>query len=949
MFLKSLELNGFKSFADKTHIDFTDGITSLLGPNGCGKSNIVDSIKWVLGEQSTKTLRASKMDDVIFSGTETRAPSQMAEVSLTIDNENRNLPTDLPEIVIKRRLFRNGEGEYFLNGQRCKLKNIKELFMDTGVGKSAYSILEQGKIDQILSNKPEDRRYIFEEAAGISRFKVKCIEAQNRIEKADENIAEINSVLREVKRTYDRTKSQAEKALKWQELKDKSFYLDVDMKLSRVDMYSKLREKWELSEKEAEEKGRELKDKLGEYDGIISSSSTVLNEYQEKSKSIEVEIAKTEAMLSSINETISVLKDNYKQYLEKYELSDKKCRDIEGDIASQREEQDSLEGSLMVFQERLEEKNAQIEYAEKKLSETRDEIIRLNETIKTAEDDNKDLDEELKLLSEELKNVIESLINEVDANTGEEYSLFRYQDADKNVLDTLNKIEGTIDERISFLSSMPQSVDYSKGNVINDLGKIKESISKLSRYYSDYKSSIPPVIDTILSPEGLVSKKRGITNREGNARSLILNNRKAIDTARIQIESRENDTISLQSSLTSLKESLGSLRTTIENHKENIQRLKESIIKKELDLEDEKDGAEIARKRLYEVADKINDKNSEIEEKKKSLVSLNEELERINALVGESFRDLSNKRNEKETLINEINRMESESLQAKMYKEKCQTDIAAIFTNFYETYARNLKEFSERLLPEMPDEVTLKKEFEEVNDEIKALGNINHAAKDEFDSAEDQYKFYSKQLDDYNKAKGDMVAVLDEILDKSKEMFLLSYKEISNNFQSMFTRLFGGGRAELSLTDPDNVLESGIEILAQPPGKSMSTLSLLSGGERSMTAVALLFATYMVKPSPFCILDEIDAALDDRNIGYFLDVLSSFARDSQFIIITHNTHTVTGGNAMLGVSQMEAGVSTAVSYRIASIEGQARILDDQGTEVEFDDEGRKKSNNSIDQ
>ncbi len=277
-----------------------------------------------------------------------------------------------------------------------------------------------------------------------------------------------------------------------------------------------------------------------------------------------------------------------------------------------------------------------------------------------------------------------------------------------------------------------------------------------------------------------------------------------------------------------------------------------------------------------------------------------------------------------------------------MYKEKCQSDIEAIFTSFYETYARNLNEFKERLLPEMPQETQLKSEFDSINNEIRLLGNINHAAKDEFDQAEDQYKFYSKQLDDYNKAKEDMESVLGEILDKSKEMFLKSYKEISDNFQAMFKRLFGGGRAELSLTEPDDVLTSGIEILAQPPGKSMSTLSLLSGGERSMTAVALLFATYQVKPSPFCILDEIDAALDDRNIGYFLDVLQDFARDSQFIIITHNTHTVTGGNAMLGVSQMEAGVSTAVSYRIASIEGQPRILNDEGSEVEFDEEGRKK-------
>ncbi len=942
MFLKSLELNGFKSFADKTHIDFTDGITSLLGPNGCGKSNIVDAIKWVLGEQSTKTLRASRMDDCIFSGTETRKPSLMAEVTLTIDNENRNLPTDIPEIVIRRRLFRNGEGEYYLNGQRCLLKNIKELFMDTGVGKSAYSILEQGKIDQILSNKPEDRRYIFEEAAGISRYKVKCVEAQNRITKAEENIGQLESVVREVKRTYDRTKSQAEKALKWQELKDRSFYLDVDMKLVRVDTYLRLKEKWESSEEEAKSKASSLKDKLGEYDTAISSSSSELTDYQEKSKNLEVEIGKVDSRLTSINETIVALKDNYRQYLEKYEQSEKRCSSIEDEINRTRDEIENATLNKENLEERLEEKTSQAEYAEKTLNDAKSEIARLNERIKDAEESNSTLDDELKALSEELRSVIESLIKEVDVNTGTEYSAKRYMDADNAVINGLKDILALIDNRKDFLSSLPNGVDYSKDIASKDFNKLYEKISSLGALYEEYKLSIPPVIKTILSPEGLVSRKRGIVESEESARERMLSNRKLIDTARVQIETRENDVSSLQGTLMSLREVISSLRTAIENQSENIKRLQESVIKRELDLEDERDTAAIAHKRLYEVADKINDKNSEIEESKKTLLSLKEELEEVNSLLGEKFKSLSTKRQEKENLINEINKAESDSLQARMYKEKCQADIEQIFSSFFETYARNLNEFSSRLLPEMPAEVELKKEFDSVNEEIKALGNINHAAKDEFDQAEDQYKFYSKQLDDYNKAKTDMEAVLNEILDKSKEMFLSSYKEISNNFQEMFKRLFGGGKAELSLSDPEDVLTSGIEILAQPPGKNMSTLSLLSGGERSMTAVALLFATYMVKPSPFCILDEIDAALDDRNIGYFLSVLTDFAKDSQFIIITHNTHTVTGGNAMLGVSQMEAGVSTAVSYRIASIEGEPRILNDSGNEVFFDEEGRKK-------
>jgi len=942
MFLKSLELNGFKSFADKTHIDFTDGITSLLGPNGCGKSNIVDSIKWVLGEQSTKTLRASRMDDVIFSGTETRKPSSMAEVTLTIDNENRNLPTDVPEIVIKRRLFRSGDGEYYLNGQRCLLKNIKELFMDTGVGKSAYSILEQGKIDQILSNKPEDRRYIFEEAAGISRFKVKCNEAQNRIQKAEENINQLTTVLNEVKRTYDRTKVQASKALKWQELKDKAFFLDVDIKLSRVDTFMKLKDLREKEEEDAKRTSEELHLKLGAFDDDISSSSSVVSQYQEKSKNLEISIGRADAMLSSLSETIVALKDSYKQYLEKYESSEKRCKDIEDEINRNKEDKENYESSLESLSERLEEKESQIKYAENALTNARIEIAKLNETIREAEDSNSKLDENLRSLSEELKSVIESLIKEVDANTGTEYSAKRYDDANHQLVALLNELLSDIKSREEFLNSLPSGVEYSKDIALKDYLKIEEKIRKVSLLFSQFKDSIPPVINTILSPEGLVSKKRGIVEREDNARELILNNRKTIDGARVQIESRESDILSLQTTISSLKELIGSLRASIENNKETIKRLSDTILKRELDLQDERDGSEIAKKRLYEVAERINSKNEEKTKAENSIVSLKKELEETNKELGEQYKSLNDKRQEKEALLAHINEEEKKAVAASMYIESINNEIQTVFTTFFETYARNLNEFEDRLTPDLKDETTLKAEFDAVNQEIKSLGNINHAAKDEFDQAEDQYKFYSKQLDDYNKAKVDMESVLNEILDKSKEMFLASYKEISDNFQAMFKRLFGGGRAELSLTEPDEVLTSGIEILAQPPGKSMSTLSLLSGGERSMTAVALLFATYQVKPSPFCILDEIDAALDDRNIGYFLDVLQDFAQTSQFIIITHNTHTVTGGNAMLGVSQMEAGVSTAVSYRIASIEGQPRILNDEGNEVEFDSEGRKK-------
>lgn len=942
MFLKSLELNGFKSFPDKTRIIFQEGITSLLGPNGCGKSNIVDSIKWVLGEQSTKTLRAGRMEDVIFSGTETRKPSSMAEVTLVLDNEEHLLASDVPEISIKRRLFRSGESEYYMNGQRCLLKNIRELFMDTGVGKSSYSILEQGKIDQILSNKPEDRRYIFDEAAGISRYKAKCTEAQQRIDKSEENITQVMTVINEVKKVYDRTRMQAVKAEKWQELKDKAFYLDTDMKLIRVDTLLKLKELRTNTKNEAIEKEKVLKERLGEYDGIILSKSGALRDLQDKIKSLEVNIGKGEVLIESINDTIAAYDESYSEYLDKASEYENKLQSIDSEIKQTQNELDLANSQKDELLDRLEEKESQLEYTEKKLQDTRQDIIALDKEIAETEENNNNLDNELRSLSEALKSVIESLIKEVDEKTATEYSASRRDKAESEFIQQIKSLLSLVDNKLSFISTLPSGLDYSKELATKDYETIKISLAKIEELFIKYKDSIPPVIDTILSPEGLVSKKREIEEKEEGARKAIFANRSKIEGAKIKRESKENDTESLMLTLSGTKEIIASLKANISNQDEKVKRLSSLLLQKENEVEDARLNSENAKRRVHDINDKIKAKESEKQTKEEEIKSFKSQLKDANSDLSMRMLDLDHTREEKEETSNSYLKAQSDITTMDMYIESTENNIKEIYSQYFDTYAHALNEYAPRLKDITCDEEVLKEELDKTNNEIKALGNINHLAKDEFDQAEDQYKFYTKQLDDLEKAKSDLVGVLSEILDKSRQMFLDTYKEISDNFRAMFTRLFGGGNAYLELSNPEDSLQSGIEIFAQPPGKSMKPLSLLSGGERSMTAVALLFATYQVKPSPFCILDEIDAALDDRNIGYFLDVLQDFAQKSQFIIITHNTHTVTGGDSMLGVSQMEAGVSTAVSYRVASVKGQPRILNDEGEEVVFNSEGVKQ-------
>lgn len=942
MFLKSLEINGFKSFPDRTHIDFSDGITSLLGPNGCGKSNIVDSIKWVLGEQSTKTLRAGSMQDVIFNGTDTRKPLQMAEVTLTIDNENHNLPTDVPEIVIRRRIYRTGESEYYLNGQRCLLKNIKELFMDTGVGKSAYSILEQGKIDQILSNKPEDRRYIFEEAAGISRFKAKCIEAQNRIARADEHIAQLLTTVAETKRTYERTKNQAMKAMQWEELNQRAFDLDVDSSLVRLDTFLKLKDMREQKKSDAEKRKEELKAKLETFDDDITLSSEEVNSVREEVRALELKVNSDEVAIQGICDMISTLEDNYRSYIEDMNSSESRCQAMANEIDRYKSEKMEAEDQLAQYEDSLEEKENQLKYTQLQLDKTHNEIRELNDNIQKAEDGNARLDDELLMLSGELKSVIEELIAQVDENTGTEYSAMRRDKANDELVEKIHALGESIKGRLSFITTLPSGVEYSRDIAQKDYSKLLSELDCLISLFNEYKSSIPPVVDMLLSPEGLMSKKRSVEAKEKAAREEMERNKKIISDGRVSVGMKQLDIQAFQTTIASIKEHIGSLRSYVTAGKDKLKTYDRQILQKELDLEDERKKSEIARSRVHEIGERIKAKDNEKATLSEEIRNLRAKMEETNGKLNEKFSALASKRKEKDDTFNAYNAAQREYESQSMFIENTEQSIKDVYVNFFDKHARNLNEFEERMNEPLSDEETLRREFEEVQKKIQALGSINHLAKDEFDQAEDQYKFYTKQLDDYNKAKADMESVLKEIEDKSVELFLDSYKTISNNFQAMFKRLFGGGNAELRLVDEENVLTSGIEILAQPPGKSKATLSLLSGGERSMTAVALLFATYEVKPSPFCILDEIDAALDDRNIGYFLDVLQDFARDSQFIIITHNKHTVTGGSSMLGVSQQEAGVSTAVAYRIGSVKGQPVIMNDENETVDFDEEGRQR-------
>lgn len=936
MFLKSLELFGFKSFADKTKLDFSDGITSLLGPNGCGKSNIVDAIKWVLGEQSTKTLRARKMEDVIFNGSDKRNQLQMAEVILVINNEERHLRMDVNEIEIKRRVYRSGESEYYLNKNRALLKNIRELFFDTGVGKTAYSILEQGKIDQILSTRPEDRRYIFEEAAGISRFKIQGKEAQKKIERSDENIAQVETVLNEVKRTYDSKKTQADKCQKYNNLNKEKFNLEVDVQLSTIQSYNLLKNSKAERLKTLDEEIQNQRIQLSGLDSKISEMQDELKTKTTKRIEIQTELKRLETEHKGKKEFIELLDKYYQDALLSQKNSYQKAKALEDKLNNSDDEIKDIYKKIDKYQDEAIDVENDINKLTSSFNSANDLIKKQAKEITDLENKISVCEDEFELLSTELNDITEAIVVQLDNKLRDSgYSVSKRNSIKEKIDNKLNYIISSLEKQKEMLKKIS---NLDSNSITSQVKKNKESnilnLVELQTLFNNYELAIPSFIDDFIQEDGVVSKKQKIDKK-------ILENRKKVNHYKNQINYFREDNVKLNAQCLDYINNINDLKITLEQVNGNIneKRVQINAIKRSADeLKLEYNDRIIEAKSAAQKAESHQESIRITEEEMDSIVergiALSAEEEELATIIETKTEEITMKQNQKNLSFDNVNKLRREKDQSELQIQNIEDLVKQIHESFFETYSRNLAEFEERLEQvELEEPKILRNKLEEIKKDISKLGNINQMAQDEFEDAKQQYEFFTTQLNDLYKAKKDLENILAKIEYESEEKFIKTYKQISENFQLMFRRLFGGGRAEIKLSDPDNVLESGINILAQPPGKKLTNLSLLSGGERSMTAVGLLFATYQVKPSPFCILDEIDAALDDRNIGFFLAVLDEFSKDSQFIIITHNKHTVTGSRTLLGVTQIEAGVSTTVSYKIGVEKGSPVILNEDDSEV----------------
>ena len=938
MFLKSLEIFGFKSFADRTKIEFSDGISALLGPNGCGKSNVVDSIKWVVGEQSARSLRADSMEDIIFNGTESRKPLSVAEVIITISNETGTLPLDVPEVAIKRRLYRSGESEYYINGKLAKLKEVRELFWDTGIGKSAYSVMEQGKIDQILSSKPEDRRYLFEEAAGITKHKVRVKEAESKLDRTEENMRQIEVVLAEVKRSHDSLKHQAEKTLAFRILKDRIFEVERDVYLLRLRQFIRDKDK---KDAEFAQKKLDREEVRAESEALAKSmaeSLDLVNDMEEKLVEMQKNLYGLAVEKNGVEKHKTLVADRIREIRSKVEQLELRSKSVKDKIAALQEEEEAKEEELADYRTRLKETERHIGEFESGIKAAGLALRSNDEESAKCFEGIKRIEEEIAAARVRLDDITEVIVQQLDARLKETgYSSPDRLSLESEIQALIERVRARLESKAVLLADVKRSLAYEGKNAAEfvstvlksaeDLADTSRFLSELSEKFSLYRKMTPAFLDEFLSPEGIITQKRAIDASIARSGEKISGLKETIDALGAENRELASKIDGYRRTLEEARLAKAKLQTQMSGAQDALAVFRREIAGQEATLREQE--AEIfsetrRQAELGEELESIDSELAEIEAKGKKLSAEMDGLERSIALKNS---DLEQRKKDSARLSEKTQAIQAELETIHLAIAQSETEIKNIRENFLEMYSRDLSEFEERMFELRSPVSELRDELSTLRAKLKDLGSVNLMAPEEYKEVKERYDFLFGQMADLQKARDDLKQITEEIRNESAELFLETYNKIKKNFHNMFRRLFGGGRAELRLSDPDYILESGIEILAQPPGKKLEAISLLSGGEKTLTAIALLFATYMVKPSPFCFLDEIDAALDEANVIRFVNLLREFSAMSQFIVITHNKKTVSGANTLLGVTMEESGVTKAIAVRLERHQaGEASLI-----------------------
>lgn len=1182
MYLKRLELQGFKSFADKTVLEFKEGITGVIGPNGSGKSNISDAIRWVLGEQSIKSLRGAKSEDIIFAGTQARKSLGFAEVSMVIDNTDGKLPIEYSEVTVTRKIYRSGETGYFINKTPCRLKDILELFMDTGIGKDGYSIIGQGKIDEILSNKSEDRRRIFEEAAGIVKYRTRKAESEKKLEQTKLNLLRINDILSEIEANIEPLRLQADKAKQFLDLREELKSIEVGLFIYNIDTYKQKLEQiikdeeiiksQEQDENEKMSHIKEMKEKLKQE---IDQVTTQIEELQNLGFESSNKIEKINSEIGISNERMQNNSANHERIEKEIDEVKHRIKELEEESEQKQNKKENLFLNKEKFQKELDDKQKELDELTKKLSDKELKIeekkqtieknvdlkYELSENISNQEVNFENLEKRQKSVKTELSSVISELdltrTNKQDLGKGfydiqsqkeksekilkekseekescmrkvkefdEQINRLSYEmrmkdsrlkflietekekegyiksvkallnDCEKDnalskgmhgvlanlisvqkeyetavemclgqtlqniVTDTendakklvehlrtnnlgrasflpissirgkkidrviKNNIEGIIgiasdlvkcDKKyeqivlnllgrtvvvedmdaaiaLSKMNSYSFRVVTVKGDIINpsgaitggsvstktvnilgrsreieelekDVKRINKDIENINNKKDEYSTSITDVIEEVSRLEKSLQDIQVVYATENQKMVAIDDNikrletrrdklkeeneqiekqkeeiiktkeekRKEIETLTIEIEqlnkeveefainNKENQKYidDLNFDITNLKISVSSFDESGTSIDEMLERIKQDIKNNQLSIEN----------KLTNITS-IDKENEDLQNK---ILELNEQIEKIKSDVQNSstkVEELKQYRVEKNVNLNEIEQqindqfsviegLKEQVIKIDAKKTKLEQDLEQVVNNLWEEYELTPNMITDYKKPE--NVAQTQKHVNQIRNKIKDLGSINIDSIEEYKKTKERYDFMCEQRLDLDNTAGKLRKIIADMTETMKIQFAEKFKQINKNFNDVFVELFGGGKAELILEDENNILECGIDIQVQPTGKKLQNMMLLSGGEKAFTAIALLFAILKINPAPFCILDEIEAALDDVNVYRFADYLKKFSKETQFLVITHRKGTMEAADTVYGITMEENGISKLLSIKLA--------------------------------
>ena len=970
MRLKSIKINGFKSFADKTEIEFKTDITAVVGPNGSGKSNIVDAVRWVLGEQSVKSLRGTNsMNDCIFQGSEKRNASKRCEVTLTFDNSTKFLNTDLSEVEIKRILYSSGENEYYINNSKVKLKDITNILLDSGIGINSFNIISQGNIEEIIKSKPIDRRTILENASGVLKYKNRKIESIKKLDKTKDNISKIELVINELKTSLEPLKKQSEDAklyLSYQnDLKD----LDIALAVYDIDNikkdYDKLNEEIDELEKE----------KLG----IETSSNKANNDIEVLNK----ESLDLEAKINKLNDDILVIKDsiskknNELSLLKEKEKLNIKKDSLKDNIIKSKEEEVSLTSSLEKEKFHLNELLSSLKELENNLKKINNELtikevtnIKEENELNSKKKDYYNLSLEIKALENSIRNndfmpyavknilnnprlkgindVISKLISYEDLyDTAITTALgasrnFIVTDNEENARDAINYLKK---EKLGRATFFPLNII--KSRKINNIKLDKEDgyigiASDLVKYDLKYSNIIENVLGNIIIVNS-VDDFKNVGNKTNHLYKLVslsgdvmhpggsltggFNNNTTSDN--ISLKNKKKEFENLEKDIEKLNMKIDQYNSFKITNKQAEEKILKDISIKNNEIYNVKINISNLENHLNNIKDVIKSSNSLLEDNiSKDLLSILDSIKEEEIELEKNIASLNMYKNKKSDISSKIALLNKEyhDQNSKVYKVNESLKNKQIEISKYDTkmdYLLNLLNEEYHLTYEKAsntysldiDSNLAREKVKVLRSKIKALGMVNLGSISEYERINERYTFLDKQRKDLEDSSNDLLGVITEMDKIMEERLIDSFKKINEEFKKTFNKLFNGGHGELVLTS-DNILETGIDIIASPPGKSLNNINLLSGGEKTLTAISLLFAILNVYPVPFCILDEVEAALDEANVERFGKFLNELKEKSEFILITHKKKTMEYANTLYGITMEEKGVSKVVSVKL---------------------------------